>query len=140
MAWDSAGPLNHLNTLLAGIAGVGQTTKGIPESVGARVSASVSVGGQRLEFDAFKILERMAGYFVEFAYRVQGNEGAAEDQLATFLDAFLTALYADQTLGGTCEWIETDFSLTSDPQYRPTAGQEFRTFSFVVWARQTNAA
>lgn len=137
--FDSVGPLNRLKTILAGIAGVGQTTKGIPESVGARVSASVSVGGQRLEFDAFKILERMTGYFVEFAYRVQGNEGAAEDQLAAFLDAFLAALYADQTLGGTCEGIETDFSLTSDPNYRPTAGQEFRVFPLVVWARQTNA-
>lgn len=137
--WDSAGPLNALNTILAGIAGMGTTYKGIPETVGTRVSASVSVGAQRLEFDAFHILERMAGYFVEFAYRVQGNEGAAEDQLATFLDAFLTALYADQTLGGTCQWIETDFSLTGDPVYRPTAGQEFRTFVMVVWARQTNA-
>lgn len=141
MAFDSVGPLNYLKTTLAGIAGVNQTYKGVPESIGRRVSAIVAVGGQRLEFEAMRVVARDAGYFVEFAYRIAENdEGTAEDTLAGFLDAFLVALYADQTLGGTCEWIDLDFGLMSDPSYRPTAGQEFRIAPLMVWARQTNDA
>lgn len=136
MAFDTAGPLTRLKAILDDIADVGETYKGIPESVGKKVTASVSVAGQRLEFDAFAIVQRQAGYFVEFAYRVQGNEGAAEDTLAGFVDAFLAAFYADTTLGGTCDDAELDFSLQDDPTYRPTAGQEFRTFPFLVWAQQ----
>lgn len=140
MGWNSAAVMNQLVAILTGIAGINRVYKGIPQTIDARVTVSVTAGGQRIEFDAFHHLERMAGYFVEFAYRTQGDVAAAEDEVTDFLDRFLLALYADPTLGGACDWIDADFGLVNDPAYRPTAGLEYRVMPVVIWARQTNAA
>jgi hypothetical protein len=140
MPWNTPGVLTAVQAILTGIPGLNQVYKGVPESIGRRVVAVVAIGGQRIEYDAMRVLERQVGVYVEFAYRVaETDTDVAEDTLAGFLDAFLTAFYADQTLAGTCEWSDLDFSLANDPNYRPTAGQEFRVFPFAVWARQTNA-
>lgn len=141
MAWDSQAVLSAVEAILTGIAGVGQVYKGVPESIGKRAVAVVTIGGQRIDYDAMHILAREVGVYVEFAYRVaETDQAAAEDTIAGWLDAFLTAVYADQTLGGACEWCDLDFSLMNDPTYRPTAGQEFRLAPVMLWARQTNAA
>jgi hypothetical protein len=128
--------LNQLVGMVAGIAGIEDAHKGIRESQGPQVSISVSVGGQTLSDKATQLFQREAGYFVEFAYAVEGAEDTAEDVLADALDSFIALWLADRTLGGKCDTSRLDFSLTTDPLYRPTAGQEFRVFPLLVWATQ----
>jgi hypothetical protein len=125
--------LNQLKTMLDAVTGTQETFKGIPESVDVQVSVSISVGDR-------EPMDRMAGYhettinfFVEFAYRVQGGEGTAEDTLADWLDALEeTWLASDRTFGGICRTAELDFSAAREPTYRPIVGDEFRVYPVVV--------
>jgi hypothetical protein len=128
--------LNHLVTMVQGISGIQDGHKGIQESLDPTVSISVSVGAQVISDKATQLLQREMSFFLEFAYRVAGAEADAEDVLADALDSFIALWLADRTLGGLCTSSRLDFSLTSEPIYRPTAGQEFRVFPLLVWATQ----
>lgn len=131
-ATKSKATLNYINGLLGGIAGTQATYKGIPESITAKVTASVSVGDRMPNDKAAGYHETGVNYFVEFAYRVLGNEGTAEDTLADWLDLLLDAWLADRSLGGTVRDSSLDFSTASEPTYRPTAGAEFRVYPVVI--------
>lgn len=137
MAFDTGAVLSRIVTLLTN-AGVQQVYTGAPESLSKRVSAYVAVVGQQVSDKPAGVLRREARYFVGLGYRVSGAEATAETDLATFLDAFLTAFYADREtrLNGTCTNCWLDLSLADDPQYQVTAGQEFRLYPFIVIAVQ----
>jgi hypothetical protein len=124
--------LNQIKTMLDGIAGTQATYKGIPESITAKVTASVSVGDRTPRDKAAGYHESDVNFFVEFAYRVLGNEGTAEDTVADWVDLFTDAWLADRTLGGVVRTSELDFATATEPAYRPTAGAEFRVYPVVV--------
>jgi hypothetical protein len=124
--------LTQITSMLDAIAGTQATYKGIPESIAAKVTASVSVGDRQPVDKATGYHESGVNFFIEFAYRVAGNEGTAEDTVADWVDAFTDAWLADRTLGGMVRVSSLDFSLAREPQYRPTAGAEFRVYPLVV--------
>jgi len=124
--------LNAIKSILDAVTGTQATYKGIPESIAAKVTASVSVGDRVPRDKAAGYHETDINFFVEFAYRVSGAESGAEDTLADWLDAFEEAWLADRKLGNTVRDSSLDFSLSNTPNYRPTAGSEFRVYPVVV--------
>jgi hypothetical protein len=126
------GGLTAVKAVLDGIAGVQATYVGIPEAPGARLTVSVSVGDRTLRDKMTGYQEADQAYFLEFAYRVAGNEGTAETQLADWLDLLTEAWLTDRTVGGVFRNSVLDFTLAATPTYRPTAGAEYRVLP-VVW-------
>lgn len=124
--------LDYVKGLLDTVTGTQATYKGIPESIQAKVTASVSVGDRDPRDKATQLHETGVNFFIEFAYRVSGNEGGAEDTVADWLDALEDAWLEDRTLGGTVRTSSLDFSNAGEPTYRPTAGAEFRVYPVVV--------
>lgn len=138
MAFNLAGPLNRIVAILTGLSGMQTVYTGVPESIGTRVSAYVTLGGMRVADKATQLLQREQRYFVAFAYRVSGAEATAEADLMTMVDAFIAAIYADRTLNGTAKGVTIDAGLADQPEYRVLAGQEFRVYPIVVGCTQQN--
>jgi hypothetical protein len=137
MAFDSTSPLTALAALLTGLSGVQAVHTGVPESLGARVSAYVTLAAQRVQDKAASgLLQREADYFVGIGYRVAGAEATAEADLAALLDAFIAAVYADRTLSGTVASAGLDLTLANSPQYQAVAGVEFRVYPVIVHTTQ----
>lgn len=139
MAFDSAAVLSALKAMLEGIAGMQEVFIGPPESLGRRVSAYVTVGGnaQAINDRTPGLLSDERTWFVGFGYRVADQEADAETTLAAFVDGFIRAFYANRTLGGLLlANPRLDFSLTRDPRYEWRAGQEFRVLPIVVIGTQ----
>lgn len=136
MAFDTKAPLAALVALVNSLASMQLAGKGVPESPSRQVTASVTVGGQRPFDKAAGLRAREQHYLIIFRYRLDGDEGAAEDAIADLIDQLEAALYADRKLGGTVESLEADFSAADDPRYVPVAGQEFREYPIVVTVRQ----
>jgi len=137
MALNTSSALEAIVDLLEGISGLNAVQKGAPESYSKSVTAHVTVGGQRVVDKAGGLIQREARYFIAFAYRVQGAEATAETALAGIIDSFITAFYADRTLGGTVNANTLlDMSGADEPDYRPVAGQEVRIFPVVVVTTQ----
>lgn len=124
--------LNAIKAVLDGIAGTQQSYKGIPESLVADLTVSVSVGDRLPREKATSLHETDVAYFIEFAYRVSENESTAEDTLADWLDLLEEAWLSDRTIGNVCRTSELDFLSAREPTYRPTAGDEFRVYP-IVW-------
>lgn len=145
MAFDSEAPLDALVTLVSGLSDVQAVYKGVPESNMHRVSAYVTLGGQRVVDYAVGLRRREARYRIVLACRVGGDEAAAEDSVARLMDELEAALFADRTLGGTVESLEVDFSVkhnpryVDDPRYVAAAGQEYREYRVTVIVRQSRA-
>lgn len=137
MAFNTKSPLGALVTLVTGLVGVQAVYKGVPESISHRVSAYVTLGGQRPYDKAAGLRGREMSYRISFVYRVAGAEATAEDAVADLIDALEAALYADRTLGGTVESLEASFSAADEPRYVPVAGQEFREYPVLVAVKQT---
>jgi hypothetical protein len=124
--------LNQILAILNATAGMQLTYKGVPESPGAKVTASVSVGDAEPNDKMAGYHEITSSFFVEWAYRVATAEANAEDVLADWRDSFVDAWLADRTLNNTCRTSTLDFSLARTPAYRPIAGAEFRVSPVVV--------
>lgn len=138
MPFDSGAPLAQIVTILEGIAGVQEVTTGVPESFGHQVAAFVTLAGQTVRHFATNSLEREARYFVGLGYDVAGAEETAETTLAAIVDAFILAVYADKTLGGTVKSADLDLSPSNSPDYQPIAGAEFRMYPVLVLTKQYN--
>lgn len=127
-------------TTALGDNGLDATYKGAPASVGPKVSAYVTLGSQDIVAHATGgVQRRVAGFFVGFAYKVgkaAGDQAAPEDALAALLDAFITAIYTDRTLGGACKTASLDLSRANEPLYEVRAGQEFRVYPVLVLCTQ----
>jgi hypothetical protein len=143
--FDSAGPLLYLFTLLQQLQGPTGTLLqsveiGAPSNLQDRVSAFVALGEQNVKDFTMTIMARDSAYYVGFGYRVDPNQAQAELTLAAILDAFLTAIYSDRTLGGTVNSDTlVDLSLTKTPQYQKVAQQEYRIYACLVHVRQYQA-
>jgi len=134
--WDTTGPFNYLYSLLAGLTGMQQVYKGPPESFSTQVAAYVALAGQHVADKMTHTLQREANYFIGFVYRVDQAQDTAELTVAGLLDAFITAFFADRTLGGTALSAQLDLSLANEPRYEVIAGQEFRVYPVRVTVRQ----
>ena len=137
MAFNTKAVLTKLQTIVNGLSGVQATYIGVPQSIGERVCAYITLGGQRTVDKAAGLRQREMQYRIVLVYRVGGDVESAEETIADLLDALEAALYADRTLGGTVESLEADFSAASDPRYVATAGLEFREYPIVVIVKQS---
>lgn len=136
MALNTKAVAQKLVTILAALTGMGSVQIGAPESWGKRVCAFVSMGGQPLVRKTTGTTARDAHYYVVLAYRLDQAESTAETTLMDLVDAFVAAVEADLTLGGTCKAVDLDLSAGDAPEYQLTAGQEFRQYPIIVSCRQ----
>lgn len=127
---------NALKTVLVGLSGMGAVQIGVPVTASKRVTAFVVAAGQVVTRKTTGTTARDARYNCTLAYRVDGAEVTAETTLMDLVDAFITALEADQTLGGVCKSLEIDLTLADTPEYFIRAGKEFREYPVIVTLRQ----
>lgn len=134
--FDSVGPLNYLKAMVAAVAGTQDTFLGIPAARDAKVTVSLTVGGMPTVDHGTRQLIRHGRYLIEYTYRLDDDEGAAELGLAAFVDGFTAAWKADRTLGGTCASCILDFAGADRPEYRLDAAQENRTYPIIAICTQ----
>lgn len=137
--WSTTGPLSALLTLLGDLSGSGlqSAQAGVPEAFSHQVTAYVTAAGQVVENKATGgLMQRELGYRVVFAYAIDGAEQTAETTVCSLIDAFLDALFADRTLGGTLERLAVDASGADDPVYTRVSGEEVRQFEMFVRGAQ----
>ncbi len=118
--------------VLTGLGSLAQVQFGAPDSVGVRVSAFVTMGGQTIGPKTTGTTKREARYFVELAYRLDGTETTAETVMMGIVDAFIAAIFADLTLAGTCQYTEISLALADAPEYRTLVGKEYREYPIVL--------
>lgn len=136
MSFDSTAVANQLVTVLTGLSGMGAAQIGAPESVGPRVMSYVTMGSQQTVRKATGVMQREGRFFCMFAYRVDGAEATAETTLMGLVDAFLAALHADLTLGGTVFSLEANSLAADEPEYQLRAGKEYREYPVMVTVTQ----
>jgi hypothetical protein len=135
--FSTSAPLNRLVTLVSGLASGLAVSIGVPESFSNQVSAYITIGGQTgINKATGGLIQRTLAYRVVFGYAVDGAESTAETTLATLVDAFMSAVYADQTLGGTLERVEVDASEADQPRYQLWSGSENREYPIRVSGAQ----
>lgn len=134
--FDSLGVANQLVAVVSDLDGIATVQIGAPESIGPRVSAWVSLGGQNTTRKRTAVVRRESRFFVCFCYRVDANEQTAETTLMTIVDAFLNALHADLTLAGTCLALTVDSATADEPDYQLRAGAEYREYPMIVTVQQ----
>ncbi len=111
---------------------------GMAELPNRRLTAGVTLGGgnprRRATGGAW---ERAQRFMVNFSYRVEGAEQAAEDGICDAVDAFTDAIIADPTLGGLVINAEVDNSLADNPDYSIWTNQERRIYPVLVTVLQS---
>jgi hypothetical protein len=125
-----------LKTLVQGLEGVGNVQLGVPESTSKRVDVAITVGSQTLTRKTTSSTARDARYLVVFAYRVDKDEAGAEAALMNLIDAFITAVHEDLTLGKVCRDTTLDMGLADTPEYILRTATEFREYPIVVTLKQ----
>lgn len=141
MAFNNGAVLNAIKALLLTLPQLQSAQLGAPDAAGTKVSAYVTLGAQPVVNEASGgLLKRETRCFVGFAYRVAGADAAdvatAETTLAAAVDAFIRAFYADRSLGGVVESAALDLSVADQPEYRITAGKEYRIYPLFVTTTQ----
>jgi hypothetical protein len=131
---DSGAIAAEIKTILEGLTGMGTVTVGAPEAIPTTVGAYVTMGSQTTEREAAGVFRRSTRFFVLFAYRVDGAEATAETTMMGLVDAFVGAIYADLTLGGTALAAAVDSMAADAPDYQMRAGKEFREYPVIVTA------
>lgn len=129
--------LQYVATLVTNLTGIQQVFIGVPESIGARVSAYATLGDLTPRRKANQLAYRDPRVLVTFAYRVQGAEQTAELAIGNLVDELTAAIYADESLGGTSQAAEMDMSMNDQPAYMAVAGTEFRRYLVLITGRQT---
>jgi hypothetical protein len=130
--------LTKLVAIVQALSGMqGTVGKGVPEALATRVSAYVTVAGQAYSLKVAQKAQKEGRWVVVFGYRVKGAEATAEDSLADLIDAFVTAILADMTLGGLVGRVDLDFGGVGDALYSTISGSEFRLYPIGVVATQT---
>lgn len=136
MSYNSAAVASQLVAILSGLPGMGTAQIGVPESVGLRVSAYVTLGSQTTGAKTAGIKQRETRFFVVLAYRLDGAESTAETTLMGLVDAFFQAIHDDKTLGGTVFSADVDSQAADDPDYQLRAGKEYREYPVIVTVTQ----
>lgn len=128
-----------LAALVALAAGVASTAGGgTAELPSRRLAAGVTLGGgrpQRLATGG--AWTRLQDFFVQFSYRISGDEAGAEDAICDAVDLFTDAVLGDPTLGGLVIGATVDNSLASNPEYQSWTNQERRLYPLLVTVQQT---
>lgn len=135
--FDAAAMLQRVSTIVQGLAGLQQGYIGVPESIGARVSAYVTIGDLTPQPQATQVAKRNPGVLVTFVYRVAGAEQTAELLICALVDELTVEIYADRTLNGTSQNATMDMSMNSQPAYVAVAGSEFRRYLVLITGLQT---
>lgn len=138
MAFDATAVLDRLAAIAGATTGVGAVFVGVPEAPEDQLVATVSLAGASVNDPKHTgTWIRRLRYRVEFAYRVAGDEEAAERATAAALDDFLNRVLADLTLGipGNSA-AEIDLSQADAPEYRTVAGLEVRVYPVVIGVAQ----
>ena len=142
MPLDAVAVLDRLKTHLEQTVGVGKVFIGVPEAPADQLVASISLAGATLAHhkQAGGTWQRRLRYRVELAYRVAGNEEAAERAVGLALDDFLVRILGDIRLGAPPEApqsvVEWDLSQADAPEYRVAAGLEERVYPIVLGVDQ----
>lgn len=135
--WSTPGPFAALETLVSGLDGVQWTQVGVPESVPAQIGAYLTVGGQRPgNKTTGGLMQRDMSYRIVFCYAIDGAEQTAETTIAGLIDAFIAAIFADRTLGGTLESLSVDASEADQPRYVDIVGANYREYPIRVTGQQ----
>lgn len=132
MSFNNTAVANRLVAILQGLTGMGTAQIGVPESVGPRVGAYVSLGSQTTTRRVIGTVYRETHFFCLFAYRVDGAEATAETTLMGLVDAFFEALFDDLTLVGTVKSLEANSQGADEPDYQLRAGKEYREYPVQV--------
>jgi len=135
-ALDTTAGGNAIIALLGSILSISHVQWGVPESASTRLSAYVTVGSQSPERKTSATVVRWTRYMVLLAYRVDNNEQSAEQALAAAVEGIQAAIQNDLTLGSVAADAEIDLGLADDPQYRMTAGREYREYPIIIALKQ----
>lgn len=147
MALDFAAPMTALVTLLKTIPGLENdvdgteyVTVGVPDSVEADVRAFVCFIGPRLNAKATRLEQVEAGYYVEFNWKVGGDQATAESNHAAYLAQFIGIMLSSTgrrlsglQINGVDVDARLEFPFVGTPEYTPIAGAEVRVSSALVW-------
>jgi heme A synthase len=139
MSFNTTAVANALVSVLQGLSGMGTVQIGTPESVGPRVMSYVTLGSQATTRKVIGVVTRDTRFFCMFAYRLDGAEAAAETTLMSLVDAFMAALFADLTLGGTVTSLEANSQAADEPDYQLRAGKEYREYPVMVTVTQRDS-
>lgn len=140
MSYNTAAVAAELVSILSGLSGIGAAQIGSPESIGVKVSAYVTMGGQSAIRKATGLAQRETRFYCLFAYRVEGAEATAETTLMGLVDAFMNAIDADLTLNGTVPGVvSVDSSAADEPEYQLRAGKEYREYPVIVTVVQRDS-
>jgi len=138
VAYDTPGGANALLAVLNTL-GLGGAQIGVPESSPKRVYGTVTAASQAYEKVA---LGKHAGgtsrdtrYTITLAYRLDGDETAAELGLMAKLDALMAAV-AIGTDTNAGRVVALDTTLADAPEYQVRAGKEYREYPIIVTLRQ----
>lgn len=140
MSFDSVAPANAIMTILGTIPNIVAPQIGAPLSIGPMVSAYLTIGNIPSQIKtAGGTVQRDVHYFIDLAYRISDTVAqvtSAELNLMAALDIIQKAIYADKTLGGTCQEATIDTGLADTPEYRVRSGPEYREYPCVIICRQ----
>jgi hypothetical protein len=139
MALATAEIVDELVILLEGLTGMGAVQIGAPSAISTAVGAWVSLGSQQTQRVAQGVMERETRLLVMLVYRLDKNSSTAEVALMGVVDAFLEAIFADLTRGGTVEATSVDTSAADEPTYQLWAGMEYREYPLIVSVIQRTA-
>ncbi len=140
MSYNTSAVATELVSILSGLSGIGAAQIGAPESIGVKVSAYVTMGGQATTRKATSLTQRETRFFCLFAYRVEGAEATAETTLMGLIDDFMNAIDADLTLNGTVAGVvSVDSSSADEPEYQLRAGKEYREYPVIVTVIQRDS-
>lgn len=132
--------LQYVAGLVAGLSGIQQASIGVPEALDSRVSSFVTIGDLTPVSQPTQQARREPQVLVTFAYRVGGDESAAELLICDLVDELTAAVYADRSLGGTSQSALLDMRMNAQPTYMSVAGSEFRRYAVLITGLQTTAA
>ena len=136
MTFDTKGAANAIKDILAGLTGIGGAQVGVPESIGPRVYGYVTAGSMNLVPTVPGTVDRDMRYTATLAYRLDGDEGAAETALMDLLDLFLNELKYGFTLSTGDRVMNVDTTLADTPEYIARTAKEYREYPVVITVRQ----
>jgi hypothetical protein len=137
MSFDTRAGAEAILSLLSGLAGIGGAQIGVPESIGPRVYGYVTAASQSLSRKTTKgAYQREARYTATLAYRLDGDEAAAELALMDVLDQFIAALLSNRKLADGSEVTGIDTGLADLPDYIARAAAEYREYPVIITVQQ----
>jgi hypothetical protein len=141
MALNLVPPYDKITALLTALPGMQKVFEGVPQTLEKGVNAYVAVTAQEVTDEySSGLIRNKATFFVGLSYVVRANDASASERalLALLVELIKALVIARRTkLDDTCDTLEWDFSLASDPAYAVSGTREFRIFPVLVNVVQT---